>query len=583
MKKEKDEKKIGEEEKKEKKWWKNKFLLIIPCIILILAAGVTYFYYGNSEPEKVEYTNFLEQVEKEEIEEIVINTDSGVIKYEIREKMYYTNYPYTDTFIENMLLAGVDVSYTFNKSTSATISNISSISMIGIMLVFVFSIMKEFKKGPKTGKMVDSSTLKTSFSDIAGMEEIKEDMRSLAELVKNEEYRKKGVMIPKGVLLDGPPGNGKTLLARAFAGECGLNFIAMNASDFESKYVGVSGGKIRKTFEEAKKMAPCVIFIDEIDAVGSKRMAAKSGAEKEFNSILTTLLNEMDGFTQSGDVLVMAATNRAADLDEALVRPGRFDRKFTIGFPDKKTRQELFRLYTKEMKIAEDVSVDNFVSQTYGCSSAKIKSIINEAIISSVTNKREEVTSEDFSHAILRMTLNGVEKKTERWEGKTRDIVAYHEAGHAVIAHLLGKTVSNVSIVPTTASAGGHTLIEGKEDELVSLTDYKNSIMTLYGGRAAEAVLAKDIQNISTGAYSDIKEATRLASSIVNFSDGIDYASFGEYGIKIIAEKTKKELEKIWEETFAMADINWELIEKVAEELKIKERITGEEFLKLVS
>ena len=181
------------------------------------------------------------------------------------------------------------------------------------------------------------------------------------------------------------------------------------------------------------------------------------------------------------------------------------------------------------------------------------------------------------------MTLNGVEKKTERWEGKTRDIIAYHEAGHAVIAHLLGKTVTNVSIIPTTASAGGYTLVEEKEEELTTLSDYRNTIMTLYGGRAAETILAEDSYDISIGASNDIKEATRLASSMVNFADGIDYSSLGEYGTKIIVEKTKEELEKLWERTLSIAEENWEDIEKVAEELKIEERISGEEFLKLVN
>lgn len=577
MRKEKEKKKNKKEEKKKVKLFP---LLLLLVFSMSLIFSVVFF---KGEPEKVEYVAFLEQVEKEEIEEIIINPDKGEVEYEIGKKRYYTNYPYTDNFIENMLLLGVDVDYKHNINISSILSPLSSVGVVLITFFIVKTLFKEVFKNVDVGQKVDSATHNVSFSDIAGMDEIKEDMLSLAELIKNKEYREKGVIIPKGILLDGPPGNGKTLLARAFAGECGLNFIALNASDFESKYIGVASEKINKVFADAQAAAPCIVFIDEIDAIGSKRMAARTGAEKEFNSVLTTLLGKMDGFTPSDDIFVMAATNRASDLDEALVRPGRFDRKFTIGYPDKKTRYELLILYTQHVELASDVNLDNIVAQTYGCSSAKIKSIINEAIINSVMNKREEVTNEDFSNAIIRMTLNGVERKTERWEGKTRDIIAYHEAGHAVIAHLLGKTVTNVSIIPTTASAGGYTLVEEKEEELTTLSDYRNTITTLYGGRAAETILAEDSYDISIGASNDIKEATRLASSMVNFADGIDYSSLGEHGTKIIVEKTKEELEKLWERTLSIAEENWEDIEKVAEELKIEERISGEEFLKLVN
>ena len=577
----KTEKEEKREEKKEKRKI-FKYLVIIFIVVYVISFSISMFFLREKE-EKIEYTAFLQQVQEGKIEEITINTGSGKVFYTIDDKDYYSYYPYTDTFIENMLLTGMDIKYASNKSLASILPTISSGLMILVAVIIGVSILREVKGGSSDmGKTVDTTALQTTFADIAGMDEIKEDMRSLAELIKNKEYKEKGVVIPKGVLLDGPPGNGKTLLARAFAGECGLNFIALNASDFESIYVGASGGKIRKTFDEAKKLAPCVIFIDEIDAIGSKRTSARSGAEKEFNSILTTLLGRMDGFTASDDILVMAATNRASDLDEALVRPGRFDRKFTIGYPDKKTRQDLFTLYTKNVKISEDVSVDNFVSQTYGCSSSKIKGIINEAIISSITNKRDEVNNEDFSKAIIRMTLNGVEKKKDRWEGKTKEVVAYHEAGHAVIAHVLGKTVSNISIIPTTANAGGYTLIDGEEEELASLSDYKNSIKILYGGRAAEAILSNDVQNISTGASGDIREATRLASSIANFADGIDYSSFGNPGTRIIAEKTKECLNNLWEETLSLAKENWEKIVKTAEELKIKEKISEEEFKELL-
>lgn len=576
----------NQKEKAGRKKEKLRIFLIVWLIGILLLSFASNFF--GKEIEKVEYVDFLEQVEKGEIEEITVNSSKGDIKYKIDKNSYYTNYPYTDTFIENMLLQGVDVKYSKPINMNIIVTVGSTILMVAVM----FFIIRKVTKAPGTEKNFYSDVRiansekvgVTTFDDIAGMDEIKDDLRSLAEIVKNKEYKQKGVVVPKGVLLDGPPGNGKTLLARAFAGECGLNFIALNAADFGSPFVGVTGQKINQAFKDAKTMAPCVIFIDEIDAIGSKRTTARTGAEKEFNSSLTSLLGNMDGFTPSDDILVIAATNRAEDLDAALVRQGRFDRKFTIGVPDKKTRLELFKLYTKDAKLADDVSLENLANQTYGRSSAAIKGIVNEALISSIKNKRDAISDADFSNAIIRTTINGVEKKTDRWEGKTKNTVAYHEAGHAVLGHLLGRSVTTISIIPTTASAGGYTLLnEDEDDGLKSLSDYRNTIMVLYGGRAAEAVLEKDVRNISIGASQDIKQATHIASSVVNFADGVDYSAFGERGIEIVAKKAKDELEILWKRAYEMIQENWSMVEKVAEELKVKEKISSEEFLKIVN
>ena len=565
-----------------KKAKRNKRLLcIVACAVLFLA--LSWLVTELGQLEKVEYATFLEQVKNGKIDEIEVDRGSGEIRYKTDAGSYRTNYPYTDTFIETMLLSGVNVEYYSNFKVMDYLPSPVSIALIVFMLVFIKRMGSQFGANEGFYKNVTKNppSKASSFADVAGMDEIKEDMRSLAEIVKDKKYKERGVAVPKGVLLDGPPGNGKTLLARAFAGECGLNFIALNASDFGSPFVGIASQKINQAFKDAREMAPCVIFIDEIDAVGSKRTAAGSGAEKEFNSTLTTLLGNMDGFTSADDILVMAATNRAEDLDDALVRPGRFDRKFTIGLPDKKTRYELFKLYTKNVPVDENLNFDNLVSQTYGCSSAKVKGIVNEALISSVKNQREVVTEEDFSQAIVRMTLNGLEKKSTRWEGKTKNLVAYHEAGHAVVAHLLGKRVSSVSIIPTTGSAGGYTMFDDGDRELMSLSDYRKMIKTLYGGKAAESVLMKNPNSISVGASQDIKEATRIATAIANFADGVDYSEFGERGREIVTEKAMTELNNMWEECLAMVVANWDTVTRVAEALKSKEKMTAEEFLEI--
>lgn len=577
----KNNKEDNEKTKKVKRAKRLLYILTFVTVLAVLCAGI---FFGAGKGEKVDYPAFLEQVESGEITEIRVNTGSGEIRYETNNGVFYTSYPYTETFIETMLLKNVDVKYFDNFDIRNFLPSPISVFMIAFLIFYMVRMGKQLGTGESFYTNVNKETTKqkTTFADVAGMDEIKEDMRSLAEIIKNKKYKERGVIVPKGVLLDGPPGNGKTLLARAFAGECGLNFIALNASDFGSPFVGIASQKINQAFKDAREMAPCVIFIDEIDAVGSKRTAAGSGAEKEFNSTLTTLLNNMDGFTSMDDILVMAATNRADALDEALVRPGRFDRKFTIGLPDKKTRKDLFLLYTKSVKLADDININNLVSQTYGCSSAKIKGIVNEALISSVKNKRDIVTEDDFSQAIVRMTLNGVEKKTERWEGKTKNLVAYHEAGHAVVAHLLGRRVSNISIVPTTGSAGGYTMFDEGEKDLMTISDYRKMIKTLYGGRAAESVLMKNPNNISIGSSQDIREATRIASAIAGFADGIDYSEFGERGREIITEKTKQELDSLWGDCLALVAENWDMVVRVAEELKVKEKISAEDFLEIV-
>ena len=564
---------------------KNKKIFWLVAALLLCGLYVLYNAVNSgllAKPAEVSYTEFLQQVDNGEIKEIYIDTSKGTVRFENESTKKYceTDYPYTETFIESMLLKDIKVEHKRdNSGRSMLVMNGVSIALMAFLVIRLVGQFKTPKKSPEA-----TEEAKIKFSDIAGMDEIKEDMKALVDMVKNEEYKKRGAKIPKGILLQGPPGNGKTLMAKALAGECDMHFMAINASDIDSPFVGVGSNKIDKIFKEAKEKAPCVIFIDEIDSIGSRRTSSESAAAREYNTILMTLLNQMDGFNPTDNVLVLAATNRAEELDPALLRPGRFDRKFTIGYPDKSARKELFELYTKDLAVDPDISIDEFVRQTYGCSCAEIRNIINEAIIHSVNAGRENITNEDISAALVRSSINGLVRKNSKWEGKTKDIVAYHEAGHAIVAHFFAKrNITSINITPTTADAGGFTITENEDDKITEMEDYRKQIAVLYGGRAAEHILSGDINKISFGASGDIKEATKIAAAYANFKDGVDYSAFGESGTKVIAEKTKDVLAAVYEEAYAVVQQHWQETVAVAEALKMKENMTGKEFREILA
>jgi cell division protease FtsH len=454
-----------------------------------------------------------------------------------------------------------------------------------IMFVDLLVFMSNMGKIGESGFNVEPvETIKTRFTDVAGMDELKEDLLVLSDMMKNPEYRKSGARVPRGVLLQGPPGNGKTLIARAFAGETGVNFIAVNACDFGSQFIGIGSSKIKKVFTEAKRNAPCVIFIDEIDSVGSKRGTASDAAGKEMNTILTSLLNQMDGFEQMDNVMVLAATNRAGDLDDALIRPGRFDRQLIVNYPDKSTRKEIFELYCKNKKIATDVDFDVLSIKTYGYSCSKIECIVNEATILATKEKHEEITMKDFEDAIIQMDIKGHVKKKYTQTDTEREIVAYHEAGHAVATYFsTSKEVASVTIRPTTSGAGGFTVTDNTdESSLCPIKDYRNELIMLYAGRAAEVKLKGSIENATAGASADIQQATKLATSYVSIEEGIDYSLFGETGIKKVLDLTQNLLTSVWEDTKILIDEKWEYVDLIAKELMKTEYISKEKFVELI-
>lgn len=574
------------EKQKTKSQKRNTKIIALVSTAIIIVCSVLMFgnKLVNLTKSKTDYNTFIQQVENGEVTYADINRDEGKVTYKLKDgnQAYFTNYPYTDNFSEKLLTNNVDIKIHETSWMEGFLKYGTSIILIAIMLGFMkitTSIgMSDFEIEP-----VDK--IKTRLSDVAGLDEIKEDLLMLSEMMKDPDYRKSGARIPRGILLQGPPGNGKTLLARAFAGETGVNFIAVNACDFGSQFVGVGSNKIKKVFETARENAPCVIFIDEIDSVGAKRSAQQDAAGKEMNTMLTALLNQMDGFEQSDNIMVLAATNRVDDLDDALVRPGRFDRQFVINNPDKAARLKLFELYTKDKKIDSSVDFDRLAIITYGYSASKVECIVNEAIILSVKNNRKAVSMDDFEDAVLQMDIKGHLKKEYSKNDLERKVTAYHEAGHAVTAYFdTNKVVSSITIRPTTSGAGGFTITEEKdENNLCPINDYRNEIKMLYAGRAAEVTLLGSIENATTGASQDIKEATNLAKAIVSICSGIDYTQFGTIGTKTIMAKTQTLLNELWQDSLKSIQTHWDKVDAVANELINNETISKERFVEIVS
>ena len=550
-------------------------LVVIGTLFLMFGANIKAAFQ-----QKVSYNDFITMVENGYVKTADIDTSSGKLTFTVYDsnQQFRTNYPYSDDFIENLLINNVDIKTHETNWLLTFLKYFGSPILMLILIAFIMTRdMVDFDV-----ELVENNEIK--FNDIAGMNEIKEDMLFLSEMMKDEKYRKSGARVPRGILLQGPPGNGKTLLAKAFAGETGVNFIAVNASDFGSQFVGIGSSKIKKVFDTARKNSPCVIFIDELDSVGAKRSSNQDSASKEMNTMLTALLNQMDGFKKTDNIMVLAATNRIDSLDEALIRPGRFDRQFVINYPDFNTRKEILKLYTKNTKLDDDVDFDKLAHKTFGFSASKIECVVNEANILSIRDKRESICNRNFEDAILQMVIKGHLKKTFKQTDSEKKITAYHEAGHAVVTHVLTqKRVSNISIIPTTSGAGGFTITEEDEDALCPLSDYKAEMAMLYAGRAAEVLLNGGIEASTTGPSQDIEQVTKLAAAYVKIANGVDYSLFGDCGVEKIMTLTQETLKEAWELSLSTVEKEWSNVQKVADKLMEKETLSSSEFMEIIS
>ena len=558
--------------------------------ILAIAIIVSWFIVPkikstSKDEHQITYNEFLAHVEAGEIESVNYDTTCDFIEFKLKDKeeTYKTDNPRSSTFKEDMLLKDVAVNEVVLEGggLSGTLRTIFLLVVqYGLMLVMFMFIFKRMQGGTDAMQIETSST--NTFADVAGLEEVKESLMTTVDMLKNpKKYEAAGARIAKGTLLYGPPGTGKTLLAKAVAGEAGVNFLAMSGSDFDNKYVGVGADKVRKVFEKAKKLAPCIVFIDELDAIGGKRTESDKSFERQ---TLNQLLSCMDGFGGSDGVFIFAATNDVNSLDPALLRPGRFDSRFAVSLPDTtKDRIAIINLYMKNKKLDESVSIESFAKQTLGCSPATIEVIINEAAIESVQNGGI-INQKNIDDAFYRQIMDGHKKKNSDRDKKDIETVAWHEAGHAVIGYLQNEEVTKISIVPTTSGTGGVTLFNQKKMGMYSKMDLENHVRTLYAGRNAEILLNGEA-NVTTGASNDIAEATKYIKHMVGTYGMSQYGllNLNEINVpmsELIAEyrSLSKTLE---DDCMLMLKNNKDMLEKLANELIERETLEENDLMEI--
>lgn len=518
---------------------KNKSLIkaILPWVLVIILLSSLVPLLNMGRTNEVNYTEFTEIVNKENVTEVsvmpgiyVTSVEGQYTKTEEGQEVNYTfktNVPQTDQELDSLIQLmedkGITVEVLDAKSENMLVDTLLGllpyILLIGVMFFVMRSIggggganAKAFDFGNSRAKLEKDS--KTRFTDVAGADEEKEELKELVDFLKNpKKFANMGAKIPRGVLLVGPPGTGKTLLARAVAGEANVPFYSISGSEFVEMFVGVGAGRVRDMFKKAKQNAPCIIFIDEIDAVGRQRGTGVGGGHDEREQTLNQLLVEMDGFSGNEGIIILAATNRADVLDPALLRPGRFDRQIQVANPDKKARAEILRVHARNKKFTDDVNFDNIAQRTPGFSGAELANVLNEAALLAVRLGHKRITLDDVDEAIDRV-IGGPAKKSRKYTEKERKLVAYHEAGHAIIGLTLedANKVQKVTIIPR-GQAGGYNLMTPKEETYFQTkSQLMASITGFMGGRVAEEIFFGDV---SSGAHNDIEQATRIARLMV--------------------------------------------------------------------
>ncbi len=581
----------------------NKNLIFILVLILLIAliAGLGFYLVKNKDKEDektVAYTDLIKELSYGNIEKIEMTTGSTTLKVKMKneEEEKTSIVPNVESFmglVQTKVAEGNEIELIQKpRSFMAQVpSFIISFLPTAIMVALFVMIFKMQGLGEK-GKVYDDTERKTKvkFDDVAGLEEEKAEMVEIVDFLKRpERYTKMGARIPKGVLLYGKPGTGKTLIAKAIAGEADVPFISMSGSEFIEMFAGLGASRVRKLFEKARKLAPCIVFIDEIDAIGSRR-TSNSGAETENNQTLNQLLVEMDGFSSEETIIVLAATNRPEMLDKALLRPGRFDRQITIPTPDLKGRLDILKIHSKDKKMSENVNLESIAEDTAGFTGAELENILNEAAIIATKNKHEDIENDDIEEAIKKVTV-GLEKRERKYSEKDKKLTAYHEAGHAVVSRYLPTqtNVKEVSIIPRGV-AGGYTMYKSDEDKYyISKTEMQEKLIALLGGRAAEKLVLDDI---STGASNDIEVATKIARDMVTkygMSDTlgpIDFQGQEPYEIQMFGEdigdkiglEVKRLIDTAYNDAQTLLKEHRDKLDLIANALLEKEKVNEEEF-----
>ena len=591
---------------KSNKMLKTLLNIIATIIALAILAVASYFLYknikeNNSEDTKLAYTDLVKEIQAGNVEKIEMTTGSPSLKVKMKdvEKEKTTIIPSVQVFSELVQQKVLeDNNIQLETKTPSILSQIPSyffsILPTIIMVALFIMIFKMQGLGDK-GEVYDDTERKTkiTFDDIAGLDEEKEELKEIVEFLKRpKKFTEMGAKIPKGVLLYGKPGTGKTLIAKAIAGEADVPFISMSGSEFIEMFAGLGASRVRKLFDKARKLSPCIVFIDEIDAIGSRR-TSNSGAESENNQTLNQLLVEMDGFSSEETIIVLAATNRPEMLDKALLRPGRFDRQVTIPAPDLAGREDILKIHAKDKKIADDVSLYSIAEDTAGFTGAELANILNEAAIIATKKEHDAITNQDLDEAVKKVTV-GLEKTSRKISDKDKKLTAYHEAGHAIVSQFLPTqtAVKEVSIIPR-GMAGGYTMYKSDEDKYyISKTEMQEKLIALLGGRAAEKLILDDI---STGASNDLEVATQIARDMITVygmsdtigtisfkdSDGeMNYQMFGDEMQDAIGKEVKRLIDTAYRDAQEILRQNIDKLHAIASVLITKEKINEEEFNK---
>ena len=607
--------------------WKS---ILVYILIPILLIGAVIYFVNSQTSTQLKYSQVVSMFKNNEVSEFSLDLSSGNLVYKTfakpkEEKNY--SVPNVSYFLDD-IRESVDkyndehsdkpIVYDYRAGTS----NAWIYSMIPSLLMFVVLIalgIYAFRKMSgamnsetnrtlgfgkiKTKTLVEDEKRKTTFKDVAGCDEEKSELEELVEFLKNpESFTELGARIPRGVLLVGPPGTGKTLLARAVAGEAGAPFLSISGSDFVEMYVGVGASRVRDLFEQAKKKAPAIVFIDEIVAVGRHRGAGTGGGNDEREQTLNQLLVEMDGFGTNSGIIVIAATNRPDVLDPALLRPGRFDRQITVNRPDAQGREDILKVHSRNKPLGPDVDLKEIAKDTIGFTGADLENLLNEAALLAVRRKKKALTMQEISDATSRVEM-GTEKKSHKYSEKAKKLTAYHEAGHAVSSYYIEghDPVKEISIIPRGMGAGGYTWYTPQEENYNSKADMLDDLISLLGGRVAEALSLNDI---STGASNDLQRATSICRDMVSkygmsdelgpvvYSDdnnevflGKDYGHVNNYSEATSAridEQIEKMMRKAYSQTESILKTHYDKLELVAETLIKNEKISGDQFTQLM-
>ena len=586
--------------------------LIIGIILIVLISSIL-----SNTDNKLAYSELISKIESGEVKEVELSYDGTTAIVELTNDNVpkEVNIPSVDNLMtsldESMKAGTITVTEEDQSIFMIILQLLTPFGILIIFFIFWFLLMgginqggaggsKTMSFGKSKARMINPGEKgRVTFNDVAGVDEEKEELEEIVEFLKSpKKFTDMGARIPKGVLLVGQPGTGKTLLAKAVAGEAGVPFFFISGSDFVEMFVGVGASRVRDLFDEAKKKAPCIIFIDEIDAVGRQRGAGLGGGHDEREQTLNQLLVEMDGFTANEGVIVLAATNRPDVLDKALLRPGRFDRQIVVSNPDVKAREQILEVHSRKKKLASDVDLKTIAKNTSGFSGADLENVLNEAALLAARRNLNQITMAEVEDAMVKVTM-GPEKRTRVRSDKEQKLVAYHEAGHEVVSRFLATQdpVHEISIIPR-GMAGGYTMYRPTEDKnFMSRTEMLETIISLLGGRASEQLILDDI---STGASNDIERATKIARDMVtkygmsarigtitlggNQEEvflGRDIAHAKEYSEEtaaVIDEEIKNIIDACYKKATELLSANEDKLHKVAGVLLEKEKIAGDEF-----